>query len=425
MKTSPLIKGQVFAIFALLLIVLLGFTALAIDGSSTYSARRTSQASADSAVMAGAGAAAQILKNYSPSAFYCGSSLHQKALTAAVLAAQQMALENDIQLINTEGEENHVDVTCHTGTFSNYLDIHVQITSETTTMFAKLIRPGKITSVVDALSRVYPRQNLAFGNAIASLSHDCSDGGIYLDGNSSIKIYQGGVFTNSCLEGKGNISLLVGDASIQYINSFVETGGAIFDPPPVLASEYLPDNSIDPPNCSSLPQMLSITNGGNLQPGIYPEIKVNEGEILHLNPGLYCLDGNFEANGHAYLKGDNVTIYMRSGSIKLEGTATVELSAPNCDSALCGVPEAIRGILFFIDPSNEGSVKFSGTPDSYFIGTIYAPSSLIEISGTGDYVTLQTQLIGKRVSVVGNVDFTLDLDGAEIYQKPATIDLLK
>ncbi len=418
-------SGQIIPLLVVFLLVLLGFTALSIDASMTYSDRRTSQSTVDSAALTSAGAAAQVLKNYSPSAFYCGSSLSIQAANAAISAAQLSAMEDDVDLLNIEGEADHVDVTCHTGTFSSFLDIHVQVTSETAPFFAQLINSGPLISTVDAISRVYPKQNLAFGNAIASLSTDCDEGGIYLDGNSSIKIYQGGVFSNSCLEGKGNINLLVDNASIRYLTTFTDAGAALFDPAPELATESLPENQIDPPDCSGLSQYGSVTNGGNLQSGIYSGIRVNEGENLTLTQGLYCLDGDFSANGHAIVTGENVTIYMRSGSIQLEGTATVTLSAPNCETSLCGVPHAIRGILFFIDPSNEGSVKFSGTPGSNFTGTIYAPSSLIEISGTGEFATLQTQLIGRRVSVVGNVDFLLNMDGAEIYQQPSSIELLK
>ena len=423
---SKVNSGQVLPILALVFVALLGVTALAIDGSMTYSDRRTSQSTADSAALAGAGAAAQILKDYSPSKFYCGSALGAQASTAAVIAAQNAALADEITLSTNMDDLNYVHVSCHMGQFSNYLDIDVQVTSETITQFGKIVSADKIVSVVDATSRVYPKQTLAFGNAIASLSHSCGKiGGIYLEGNSAITIYQGGVFSNSCLEGRGNIELMVEDASIQYYTAFAENGSAEFDPDPEQTDTYLPEINIDPPNCTGLTSKGSILHSANISPGIFSKIKVNNGETLNMAPGLYCMDGDFEANGHAYIKGDNVTIYMRQGNFKLEGTATVELSAPNCETSLCGVPPAIRGILIFVDPTNNNSVKFSGTPDSYFMGTIYVPSGYIEISGTGDYVTLQTQLIGNRVSVVGNADIILNMDGAEIYQEPSSIELLK
>ena len=54
-KTSE--TGQVFVILALVMVVLLGFTALAIDGGLTMMTRKRAQNSADASAMAAAFAA--------------------------------------------------------------------------------------------------------------------------------------------------------------------------------------------------------------------------------------------------------------------------------------------------------------------------------------------------------------------------------
>jgi len=56
-------KGQIIVIFAVALVVLLGFTALAIDGGMVYSDRRFSQSAADAASLAGGGAGAATLED--------------------------------------------------------------------------------------------------------------------------------------------------------------------------------------------------------------------------------------------------------------------------------------------------------------------------------------------------------------------------
>jgi hypothetical protein len=403
----------------------MGMTALAIDGTRFYSDRRASQAAADSAALAGAGAAAQSIKNYLPSDFYCGSSLGANASTQAINAALQNATRDGYTLVNDSTSPNHVYVTCETDSFSDYLDIHIQVTTETTLRFGQILYNQPLIGVVVAVSRVYPQQNLAFGNAIASLSENCSDGGIYLDGTSNITIHDGGVFSNSCLSGKGHIQLLVSGAEIQYVTDLVDTGGAIFSPIPSKSPDLLPEINIDPPDCSSLAYKGAVTHGGNLTSGIYDEILINNSETLFLNPGLYCLDGDFRVNGTAIITGYNVTIYMRSGQIDLTGTSSVILTAPNCITSVCGVPPAIRGILFFIDPSNTLPVKFSGTANSDFMGTVYAPNSEVDINGTPDMTTMETQIIGKKVVITGNVNLDLNLSGAELYQIPAYIELIQ
>jgi hypothetical protein len=418
-------KGQIIVIIALSIIVIIGMTALAIDGTRFYADRRSSQAAADSAALAGAGAAAQSIKNYSPRDFYCGSSLGATATTHAILAAINNANTDGVTLVSDTSSPSHVFVTCESDDFSDYLDIHVRVTTSTTLRFGQVLYNEPLVSVVESVSRVYPQQSLAYGNAIASLAENCSDGGIFLDGTSSITIQDGGVFSNSCLSGKGHIRLLVTGAEIQYMTDLVDTGGAIFDPVPSKSTQKLPEIDIDPPDCSSLPYGGDVTHGGNLYPGVYDEILINNSESLFLHPGLYCLDGNFKINGTATVTGNNVTIYMRSGLIDLTGTSTVNLTAPNCTTTVCGVPPAIRGILFFIDPANISPVKFSGTATSDFMGTIYAPNSEVVINGTADMVTMETQVIGKSVTVTGNVNLAVNLSGAELYQIPAYIELIQ
>src|SRR5512139_2570863 len=55
--------GQVAVLLVLAMVVLLGFTALAVDGSIIYSDRRFAQSGADAASLAGGGAAATMIDN--------------------------------------------------------------------------------------------------------------------------------------------------------------------------------------------------------------------------------------------------------------------------------------------------------------------------------------------------------------------------
>ena len=56
-------SGQILIVMVLALVGLLGFTALAIDGSMVYSDRRYDQSASDSAALAGAQAAAYSLRS--------------------------------------------------------------------------------------------------------------------------------------------------------------------------------------------------------------------------------------------------------------------------------------------------------------------------------------------------------------------------
>jgi len=63
-------KGQIIVILALGMVAILAITALAVDGSLLYNQRRQDQNTADSAALAGAGAAAQKLRGFRPSEFF-------------------------------------------------------------------------------------------------------------------------------------------------------------------------------------------------------------------------------------------------------------------------------------------------------------------------------------------------------------------
>ena len=234
-------KGQLIAILAIAMVALLGITALAVDGSMVYKDRRADQSTADSAALAGAGAAAQVLKDHMPSEFYCGSSLGASASTAAANAAVSAAsIDNEVLLINDLSTKNGVQVTCGQDNFRRYLDVRVMVTTDTPTTFARLLSRNQLRTTVEATARVYPKQTLAYGNAIASLSKSCGKiGGIDFGGSSTVKINKGGIFSNSCIDAGGSTVVEVTGGQIQYYTSY--TAGGTVSPNPIQTTERLPE----------------------------------------------------------------------------------------------------------------------------------------------------------------------------------------
>jgi Flp pilus assembly protein TadG len=102
-------SGQILILLALALVGLLGFTALAIDGSMVYTDRRYDQSAADSASLAGAQAAAYSLRltfvNDVPNhdqgsyeTFSCTSDWVQTAMDAVFNAVRDRAATNNFTL---------------------------------------------------------------------------------------------------------------------------------------------------------------------------------------------------------------------------------------------------------------------------------------------------------------------------------------
>src|SRR5512139_2848387 len=101
-------RGQAIVLIVLAIIALLGFTALAVDGSLVYSDRRWAQNAADASALAGAGAAAEYLENnfvYNLGSPWSGSGNTCSGVAGAsavqgIHAAIARASENDYNLPN-------------------------------------------------------------------------------------------------------------------------------------------------------------------------------------------------------------------------------------------------------------------------------------------------------------------------------------
>jgi hypothetical protein len=426
-------KGQIIVIFALALIVLLAATALAVDGSMAYNDRREDQSVADSAALAGAGAAVQLTKDHMPLDFYCGSPLAAHATVAAILAAQNTAASSGVTLIHNDNT-NGVTVTCGSDQFRKWLDVKIVVTTDTPTTFARMISRNTLRTRVEATTRVYPKQTLAFGNALATLGNSCGYGvgGIDLKGGSTVTALAGGVFSNSCIVGPNNSSfIMTSGENVAYYgaNGFngTVTGGSLFHSPEQLPPLELPAN----PCTNTSPTWLTMTSAGTYSPGYYNGITVakdihnTDGTVLQ--PGLYCVKGNIVAQGQSVLTGHKVTIYMMNGNIDFAANATINLTSPDCENpdATCGVPPAIRGILIYFNPAYQRTLSFAPSAESYLEGTILGTTTTVNLIGHADPNAIHSQIVCNNFYANGNTNLTINLNGSETYQNPSSLEMLK
>ena len=414
-RLKNLEKGQSVVLLALAFIVLLGFTALAIDGGMVYADRRFAQNAADTASLAGGGAAALRLENESvrERSFSCSSPKVYRAATAAVTDAIYRAGDNGF-LIDPEISDDHgVSVTCgidNTGPFpKHYLDILVKIRMETRTAFAHFVYPGKLENKVEAVTRVYPRQPLVFGNAIVSLNPaicDGQDNGAVFHGSSVVDIQGGGVFSNGCLNGSGQPDVLVVDGGILYGGDFIP-GNTNWSPGPQHSDDQIPEDDylVEVPNCSDT-DAHDVT-GSQLA------------NMRSLTGGLYCVTGDLFLNGGEY-EWNQVTIAMLDGELRINGNVLARMTAPSLEPR---PTPAIAGLLFYAPATNTSPITLNGTSDSFFTGTVFAPSSNISLLGTGYQLAYQTQVIGWNVEAGGTADTYVNYDDNLNYTMPASLRL--
>lgn len=430
--------GQVLVILVLVIVGLLAFAALAIDGGMIFADRRGAQNAADAAVLAGGYRVANTLEDFNLNfnITYMNWDCDNVAavMNVALPEAQSQAGSNSYPIAG----ESTLGMTCHDvdmGAYDDrYVDTDAIIVSDVSTSFVHLVFGGELKNTVQAISRVRPRMPLAFGYAIYAHRDDCptgSTGGIQVEGNPTVDVQGAGMMSDACVSFSGS-SITTSDGEINYISDY--TGGGVVSPSPTQQDDPLPDWSLlfTPPNCDDLPTSSS-SGDGEIYPGIYNGIMVTGGEQLTMHPGLYCFDGNFTINGNdtSFVVGNGVTIYMRSGNLTSNGNAAVRLSAPNY---VVTDNDGVTGLLVYMGPDNDGEVSLLGNGNSYYSGTIYAESedSTVEIGGTGDLTSCYdgapcfgTQIIAGTVRLHGDATMDVIFNDNNVYHLPARLTLEK
>lgn len=425
-------SGQALVLIVLGIAVLLGFTALAIDGGRIYTDRRAMQNASDTSSLTGAGRYAQYFtaNEVYYSNWSCSGSWFNSATALAVLAAIDRASSNGYVIDSDIDDNNGVAVSCQEidyGGFSDkYIEVETHITAETPSSFARFVFPGALVQTVQSVARIRPQTSLAFGHAIVALNPAGCEGnqnGVQFDGSFDVYVNGGGVLSNGCLGTGGSGDVIVDDGSISYGDEWISTGPGDVSPNPTENSAPLPESvtEVPPPDCSGLTNYGNANSGGNLSPGAYTQIAVGANEDAFLAPGLYCVSGDVSVAGQGSLVGANVTIYVINGDFDTNGGSYVSLTAPLPDP---DPDPALPGILIYLAEGNTGSVNLLGNSDSKYVGTVFAPNGTIEVGGTAsDLATYNTQLIGWNVFIHGSPTIDLNFTEGQSYQSPPNLDL--
>lgn len=425
--------GQIIVIFAVALVALLAITALAIDGGMIYSDRRYSQSAADASSLAGGGVAASTMDDLGViyTEFTCTNSGVATARADAIDAAISRAASNNFPTLDGEIADQHgVETLCvnDTANFDKHIDVHTLVSSTTNTSFAQIFTNGEYVNRVEAVVRVRPRTEFAFGNAIVATSPNCqnaNEGGVWFDGDSNVVINGGGVFSNACINASGSaLSIDVNNGGIGYVTTYTENGSPTVDPAPGQAPAPMPDYGIPEPVCPTTTPKPH-TGQGTINPGNYSRIKLTNGDLT-LNPGLYCMSGDLNISG-GHLIGDGVTIFFVSGSTNFKddfgvaGNPEIDLYAPT-EANLVG--NAIPGVVIYTTTS--GNVTLLGNGDSTYEGIIYAPHADVDVGGTaGVNPTFNTQIVGKAVKIHGNATININYNNNNPYTWSPLLDVVK
>ncbi len=429
-------RGQAVVLLAVAFVVLLGFTALAVDGSIIYSDRRYAQNAADAASLAGGGDGALYLENNQVTYkawTSCSLSSIDNARSAAVSAAIARAADNgfiiDSAIDHASGDFNGVTTTCGIDNSNpahpeKYIDITVEITMQTQASFAHFIFSGPIQNRVKAVTRIRPREPLTLGNAIIALNPDPCSGntnGMQFRGNLNLNVYGGGVHSNGCMDVDGGNHPNIYDGGATYVHPGDRLGNiSIYDSggnptgqtaTQIPASQIIPVDAFDlqVPDCSSHTVTANWLEG---QSGLN---------------GLYCVTGDVSINNsNTEISGEGVTLVMLGGKLTINGGMN-SLTAPPPDHT----GPAIPGVLIFLPKQYYGpncgevnqEVKINGNAMSVFTGTILAPCSDISLEGGASTFAYDGMVIGWDVNSGGNADINVIYNDNLLFSKPTHLDL--
>jgi hypothetical protein len=431
MKTE---RGQALILIAVGIAVLLGMTALAIDGGNAFADRRHAQNAADNAALAGA-----LAKVTNPDKN--PTEKWEIVQTAALNIAASNTYTNDgersvvsVHIPPIEGPyscENQPDIC------NDYLQ--VIIVSNIDTWFAQIVGVEMMTNRVSAVAKAKDQDisQMFFGNAFVSLMPGCKPGGYPNDpftigGNATNIVSGSGLWVNSscspALKQSGTSSMTVNDYGITVIGGCTYSSDKVDPDPscnanvtqiPYPPTYMLPDN----PSC---PTNGSFTSNGNVHtfnPGNYTGTfpPVNGGTII-LRKGIYCLDrfrlnGQYtittDVNGNGVHDDDEGVLFFAQQEVTFNGQSTLNVHAMS-DGEYANL--LIYMPLTDPTPNNNVTITITGGAGSTFTGSMLNPSGHCTVQGSGESFALRSQVVCYSISTAGGGSVNVFYDEGENYQ---------
>ena len=393
MKAGKTEKGQAIILIVLTIVGLLGLVALAVDGGLAYADRRQAQNAADASALDAALAKIR------------GGNWQSEGLARAVTNGFDNNGTTNSVSVNNPPLAGCSGVNGEYAGRAEYVQVIIRAT--TRTYFGPVIGINEVNNCVEAIARAKPATTgpIAYGNAIVALKPNGTSTH-WMHGGPSVTAIGGGIFVNSSTDcgftSNGtpdlttpNVTMVASDSCPTLAGS-----GVSYNAPQI---PYPPTN-LPNPVCSG----AAVKDGNTLTPGTVNG-SFPPGGVTVLNPGIYCVNGDFSLNGNDTLTGSDVLIVMNSGSIKWNGNGALHLSAPTSGP--------FKGLLIYFPLSNTSEIRINGTNDQLLTGTILAPASPIVLLGTANTNAFHTQIVGYTVEFGGTYDGTVRYNDNENFDE--------
>lgn len=417
-------RGAVLAWVAILLFCFIAFTGFAIDYGYIYFTGQRLQNAADAAALAGAHqihedpSAARAAAKAVASANEAGGATVELALNTSNVSTGDIVLgvyDKSSRTFTASSDSATINAVLvnarrQSGSLNGALPL----------FFGALL--GRSNADVARWAIAFAEGGPANADVIALNSKDAQS--FYLYGNGYLDLLGGKAQVNSThktqavlFQGSsitykfGSMDIVGhyderGNPQIPNLSDIHEDEDAIADPlatlPEPVPADYVRNNSKINGGTSASPKRFAS--------GYYPNgLDLQAGHSVILEPGVYVIDNGFQINGNATLKGSGVMIFLRTGSVKDNGTGQVYLTPPTSGT--------YANIQFFQARTNTTMATFNGTSTwkgaatddtsttevneaTAGTGTLYFPKATVELGGTGDMWV--NGLISDKIIVYGS-----------------------
>lgn len=361
-------RGGVAVMVAVMLPVLFGFAAFAIDGSHLYAQKTMLQNTADAAARAAI----------------------RKLPTLADVRSRAIDLAHQNMPVAAYGEVV-TDATIDTGHYEN------GVFTATNSPGANAVRvvaaravPLSIASIFGMATADVNAQAIALltnsqGYEACVLALEKVETGIEINGNVSIVMPTCALMANSTAVDAFEVN---GNSAYIEVSTIITVGGIDAHPstlhlgnPPITGASPATDPYGNlPTNFNSLTSRSCPGNkceNRTIQPGRYTNQVTFSGNVT-LAPGQYYFQGGIKMSGQVNVTGTDVTVAY-SGNVKLSGNnVDFTIKAPTASNSLA---QGINGVaLYGVGATAQLDINAS---DAYLDGAIYSPAGFIDIGGNG------------------------------------------
>ena len=368
-------RGQALPLVAMMMVLITGTAALAVDAGFWRYQERLQQSAADSAAVAGAGELP-----YGAAGNYATAAATDATLNGYTHDGTnvKVIVNNPPQSGAYNGNANAVEVIVEKkqpAFFARALGINSQWVR--TRSVAVLSSDGR-----DCIYGLSTTGTAVTINGATVFAPAC---GIISDSNMTVN-------------GATVTARFIGYAGTGIDNgSSYPSGGAhpkhalaASDPCPTIAGcAYLKANPPHTGTCMT-PTTYNGLSTATLFPGRYcVQVIINGCTDVVFQPGLYEFDAGITMNGVTHVSGSGVTMYNGSGQVIINGS-TVNLTAPATGNT--------AGVLLYQNPADSMPFVANGSGGGY-AGAVYFPSSQVTINGNFSNWLL---VVGSTVTINGS-----------------------